>query len=171
MGVRWWDKKEVKVSSYRRFEKRIYIPLPDEPARIKLFQKHVGSTQNSLNYNDFATFASMTDGYSGADISIIVREALMEPIRKVQTSTHFKLVSGPSPTDPKVIVKDLYTPCPPSDKKGFEMKWMDIPDDKLLLPSVSSRDILKAISRIRPTVSPEECEKLIKFSKEFGGDL
>lgn len=30
--------------------------------------------------------------YSGADISIVVRDALMEPVRKVQTATHFKVI-------------------------------------------------------------------------------
>ena len=30
--------------------------------------------------------------YSGADIGLVAREALMAPVRKVQTATHFKKV-------------------------------------------------------------------------------
>lgn len=30
--------------------------------------------------------------YSGADINIVVRDALMQPVRKVQQATHFKKV-------------------------------------------------------------------------------
>jgi len=30
--------------------------------------------------------------YSGADIGVVVRDALMEPVRKVQRATHFKKV-------------------------------------------------------------------------------
>ena len=32
------------------------------------------------------------DRYSGADISIVVRDAMMQPVRKVQQATHFKQV-------------------------------------------------------------------------------
>lgn len=31
--------------------------------------------------------------YSGSDIAVVVRDALMQPVRKVQTATHFKRVS------------------------------------------------------------------------------
>ena len=36
--------------------------------------------------------ANRTDGFSGADVSILVRDALMQPVRKVQSATHFKKV-------------------------------------------------------------------------------
>lgn len=78
---------------FRRFEKRIYIPLPEEHARSSMFKLHLGTTPNSLSESDFITLGKKTDGYSGADISIIVRDALMQPVRKVQSATHFKRVS------------------------------------------------------------------------------
>lgn len=77
----------------RRFEKRIYIPLPEAPARGKMFRLHLGNTPHELTDADFQKLADVTNGYSGADIAICVREALMSPIRKVQTATHFKKVS------------------------------------------------------------------------------
>ena len=57
-----------------------------------MFKLHLGSTPNSLTESDFNTLGKKTDGYSGADISIIVRDALMQPVRKVQSATHFKRV-------------------------------------------------------------------------------
>ncbi len=75
-----------------RFEKRIYIPLPEQHARSAMFKLHLGSTPNSLNEDDFVTLGKKTGGYSGADISIVVRDALMQPIRKVQSASHFKKV-------------------------------------------------------------------------------
>ena len=77
-----------------RFEKRIYIPLPEEPARAQMFRLHLGNTPHSLSEPDLRQLARKTDGYSGADISIIVRDALMQPVRKVQSATHFKKVEA-----------------------------------------------------------------------------
>ena len=37
--------------------------------------------------------SSSNNRYSGADIGVCVRDALMEPVRKVQRATHFKNVS------------------------------------------------------------------------------
>lgn len=75
--------------------------------------------------------------YSGADISIVVRDALMQPVRKVQMATHFKKVRGPSRTNADVIVDDLLTPCSPGSPGAIEMSWVDVPSDKLLEPAVT----------------------------------
>jgi vacuolar protein-sorting-associated protein 4 len=41
---------------------------------------------------DFEELGRRSDGYSGADIGVLVRDAIMVPIRKVQQATHFKQV-------------------------------------------------------------------------------
>ncbi len=75
--------------------------------------------------------------YSGADISIVVRDALMQPVRKVQTATHFRKVRGPCRKDPNVIVDDLLTPCSPGHPDAIEMTWMEVDGDKLYEPPVT----------------------------------
>lgn len=47
----------------RRFEKRIYIPLPDEHARLVMFKLHLGNTFHEINDDDLKTLAARTDGY------------------------------------------------------------------------------------------------------------
>ena len=78
----------------RRFERRIFIPLPDVQARTKMFELNVGETPNDLTHKDFKALGEMTEGYSGSDIAIAVRDALMEPIRKLRMATHFKPVES-----------------------------------------------------------------------------
>jgi vacuolar protein-sorting-associated protein 4 len=152
----------------RRFEKRIYIPLPEAPARSSIFKIHIGNTPNSLTEDDFRVLGQKTEGFSGADVSIVVRDALMQPVRKVQTATHFRKVSGPSRSDPNVIVHDLLTPCSPGTPGAIEMSWMDVPGDKLLEPVVSMSDMLRSLATSRPTVNAEDMTKLEKFKNDFG---
>lgn len=152
----------------RRFEKRIHIPLPEEGARRHMFELHMGNTATSVSGRDMATLAQKTDGYSGADIGIVVREALMMPIRKVQMATHFKKVSGPSPTDPSVIADDLLTPCGPREPGAIEMTWMDVPSDKLLEPKVTLSDFLKSLQNTRPTVNSADLKRFEDFTNDFG---
>ncbi|KTG06628.1 hypothetical protein cypCar_00019255 [Cyprinus carpio] len=152
----------------RRFEKRIYIPLPEEHARGFMFKLNLGSTPTSLTESDFMTLGKKTDGYSGADISVIVRDALMQPVRKVQSATHFKRARGPSRNDPNVIVDDLLTPCSPGDPQAIEMTWMEVDGEKLLEPIVSMSDMLRSLANTKPTVNEQDLEKLKKFTEDFG---
>ena len=46
-----------------RFEKRIYIPLPESMARSEIFKIHVGNTPNNLTQQDFKELGLRTEGY------------------------------------------------------------------------------------------------------------
>jgi len=76
----------------RRFDKRIYIPLPEAPARSHMFKVHLGDTPNSLTEKDFGDLGQLTAGFSGSDVSVVVKDVLMQPIRLLREATHFKKV-------------------------------------------------------------------------------
>jgi len=59
----------------RRFERRIYISLPDESTRKGLVQKLCGTTPNNLDEDDFTDLGKVSEGFSGSDISTLVRDA------------------------------------------------------------------------------------------------
>ncbi|KAG0299434.1 Vacuolar protein sorting-associated protein 4 [Linnemannia gamsii] len=153
----------------RRFEKRIYIPLPDAHARARMFELNVGKTPCLLTVQDYQHLGQITEGYSGSDIAIAVRDALMMPIRKVQASTHFKWVDAPSRADPSRMTKHL-TPCSPGDPEALEMSWEDVEGDQLLEPSLGMTDFLKAVKSVRPTVSADDVTEHTKFTLEFGSE-
>lgn len=73
---------EIDPAMRRRFEKRIYVPLPDIEARKEIFRIHTDGVELAPDV-DFDKLAELTDGYSGADIALICREALMIPIREL----------------------------------------------------------------------------------------
>ncbi|KAE9550327.1 hypothetical protein FO519_006459 [Halicephalobus sp. NKZ332] len=152
----------------RRFEKRIYIPLPEVNARKDMFKLHIGNTDHNLNDEDFKLLASKTEGYSGHDISMVVRDALMQPVRKVQSATHFKRVSGPGRDNPEIIVHDLLTPCSPGDPGAVPMTWTDVPGEKLAEPILNMSDMLRSLMNTKPTVNSADLQKLDDFKKDFG---
>lgn len=63
-----------------RFDEKIYIPLPDEIARAKLFELKLKKvpTENI----DYAKMAKMTDGFNGADITEFCEKLKMKAIKK-----------------------------------------------------------------------------------------
>lgn len=65
----------------RRLEKRIYIPLPTEAGRKKLFELNLRSINIEKNV-DFDLLIKKSEHYSGADITVVCREASMMPMRK-----------------------------------------------------------------------------------------
>ena len=97
----------------RRFDKRIYIPLPEEPARAHMFKVHLGDTPHALSDGDFSELGRATGGFSGSDIAVLVKDVLFEPVRKTQDAQHFKAVEGPDGTP------GWFEPCSPGDPAGF----------------------------------------------------
>mmetsp|Transcript_13615 Transcript_13615/g.22770 ORF Transcript_13615/g.22770 Transcript_13615/m.22770 type:complete len:370 (+) Transcript_13615:486-1595(+) len=73
-----WDLDEALR---RRLEKRIYIPLPDRQARVELFKVNLRGIAVSPDV-DFEKLADTTDGFSGADITSICRDASMMIMRR-----------------------------------------------------------------------------------------
>ncbi|XP_052062075.1 vacuolar protein sorting-associated protein 4B-like isoform X1 [Mytilus californianus] len=147
----------------KRLNKRVLVPLPDEEARRQIFIKNVKPLKNDVKAEDYLTFANKTDGYTGADICIIVRDAAMAPVRKIQNASHFKKVQGQSLTDPDVVVDDLLTPCASQDSMAIEMSWLDVPEDKLSEPTVTTDDILKSLNASKPSIDEEYLQKLNDF--------
>jgi len=142
----------------RRFEKRIYIPLPGPEARRQMFQLHVGSTPNELTSKDYRLLADKTDGYTGSDIAIVVRDALMQPVRKVISATHFKRIG------------DKWTPCSPGDPTAVEKSWSEVESDSLQEPPLRLNDFLKSLESVRPTVTESDIKRHDEWTKESGND-
>jgi len=75
-----------------RFDRLIYVPAPDEETRLEIFKVHTKSMP--LKGVSLDKLAKETDGYSGADIEALAREAALfalreDPKAKEITSKHF----------------------------------------------------------------------------------
>ncbi|MCK5344726.1 MAG: AAA family ATPase, partial [Candidatus Heimdallarchaeota archaeon] len=74
--------EHVDIAMRRRFEKRIYVQLPETEAREAVFRIHTKDVQLE-GIDDFSHLAEWTEGFSGADIALICREAIMAPLREL----------------------------------------------------------------------------------------
>lgn len=68
-----------------RFDEKIYIPLPDRPARLKLLDIYLGKRPLAEDVR-FESLADELDGYSGADIRYISDRAAVIPFMAAAAS-------------------------------------------------------------------------------------
>ena len=123
----------------RRFEKRVYIPLPNEKGRMQLFNLNLQKIEVDKNIN-YDKLVKLTDGYSGADICNVCREASFMPMRR-------ELLANKGRRVEELVVDQNFK-------------------SKIRAPIVMS-DFEKAISNISKSVSQKDLEVYDKWTKEF----
>ena len=123
----------------RRFEKRVYIPLPNEKGRLQLFNLNLKKIEVDKNIN-YDKLVKLTDGYSGADISNVCREASFMPMRRELLANKGRKIED--------LVND----------QEFRAK---------IRAAISMPDFEKAIGNISKSVSAKDLEVYDKWTKEF----
>lgn len=73
-----WD---IDEALRRRLEKRIYIPLPNDEGRLALLKINLRDVKLADDV-DLTKTAKLLDGYSGADITNVCRDASMMSMRR-----------------------------------------------------------------------------------------
>ena len=143
----------------RRFEKKIYIPLPDYEARLALVRLKTKGTPSNLTEQDIQEIARLTEGYSGADMNILARDAAMAPVNRFQQATDFVEYQG-----------QLY-PCNPGTPNSIHTTVLEMTPDqlaKLQPPALTIEDFRGSIKKVRPSVSPKDLIRFEEWTKEFG---
>lgn len=99
-----------------RFDRIIYMPLPNKDERRDIFEKYLGKEVcEKVNCNKLA---EITEGYTGADIAAICREAKMNVLRDIIRGNNRELTEEdlmnaymkvkPSVKNKQKLGKDLY---------------------------------------------------------------
>ncbi|XP_074642561.1 fidgetin-like protein 1 isoform X2 [Tubulanus polymorphus] len=73
--------QEIDEAARRRFVKRLYIPLPEKTARQQIILNLLCNQTYHLSDLQIETIATRSQGYSGADMANLCREAALGPIR------------------------------------------------------------------------------------------
>ena len=175
---------QIDSAIRRRFEKRVYIPLPEAGPRTVMLKLHMGDTPNNLTDADLDRLGKLTEGASGADIKVLVKEAMMEPIKRCQQAKQFT-----KDADGNYMPCDRYPNCaycppklstdPPnmdytcSHCGALRMTLWDIPTEecpKLQCPQVTIKDFEKVLRHAFSTVSADELKRYADWTAMFGQD-
>ncbi|XP_060896872.1 fidgetin-like protein 1 [Labrus mixtus] len=112
--------QEIDEAARRRLAKRLYIPLPEATARWQIVTNLMAREKNQLVDSELESVVTATEGFSGADMTQLCKEAALGPIRSIQLS------------DIATITADEVRPIIYSD---FQEAL------KTVRPSVSSKDL------------------------------
>ena len=146
----------------RRFEKRIYISLPDEEARIYLLRNKLKGLDENLSDEDLKHVSSKTQGYSGSDLEVLAKDAAMEPLRFAQDTRKFKKVTKEDGKVGYMPIKDGHA--------DFNGSVYDLPQHSLVLPPLTKYDLLSSLERSKPSVADGDLKGFKKWHKEFGSE-
>jgi vacuolar protein-sorting-associated protein 4 len=122
-----------------------------------MLKRGMKDNKHTLTDQDFDEFAKRTENFSGSDIAILVRDAVYEPVRRLQTATKFKQVDG------------KYVPCRPGED-GEPGNWMSFPKDKVDIGLITREDFDSALKRTKPSVDQTQLKEYEEFTQTFGQD-
>ncbi|MEM4912473.1 MAG: CDC48 family AAA ATPase, partial [Metallosphaera sp.] len=120
-----------------RFDRLIYVPPPDKKARLEILKVH---TKNVPLAEDVSLeeLAEKTEGYTGADLEALVREATM------------------------LVLRNKYLECSKigdSTKRDECMKSVEV--------KVSMKDFLEALKVVQPSLTKADIERYERLAKEL----
>ncbi|GKT27550.1 ATPase, AAA family protein [Aduncisulcus paluster] len=133
---------ELDFALLRRLEKRIYIPLPDEPSRKSLLHRLLSGRVRPGVVDSVDKVAEKTDGYSASDLVTLAKEAAICPVRRFMG----KLESIDSHIDAVPYL-------PGSDDVGLATGKEESSGGILVDLGVEKEDLELALKRSKPAAS------------------
>lgn len=79
--------EDVDEALLRRFHARICVGPPAHASRIALLKSFMATVKHDLSIKQFDAIADATEGWSGADIEALCREAALAPVRTLLSAS------------------------------------------------------------------------------------
>lgn len=127
-----------------RLDQLIYIPLPDVPSRVSIFKAVLRKTPIAPNIS-FEFLASLTDGFSGADVTELCQRATKSAIREAIEAEEQR----------RALMKDN----PDEDENMMEV------DDPV--PTITRKHFEEALASARTSVTSYDLDRFEQFRKKF----
>ena len=160
----------LETTFLSKFQKKIYIPLPDFEAKKQILKLNMKNIPNTLTEEQIEDIIKETNPLLGGEIASLTGEASFYPFKKCMESEYFKKIPGINGK------KFNYVPCTENEPGAIKMKLNEIPKEEisfLLPPKVEYQDFINADKRYTckgmgyPSFM-RDIEKLKEFTKKFG---
>lgn len=147
---------ELDTAFLRRFQKRVYLPLPDLPARIALLALKVKEAKEcvELSADDLAQLAARLESFSGSDIAAVFADALFEPVREVMRATLWAR-SGEAG----------WVPASAAGPSTVAATLQELPPAEVHARPVQLADFLAVLPRNTPTADAGEVARHNEFAR------
>lgn len=83
-----------------------------------------------------------------------------EPIRKLQSATHFKEINVQGYT--------MWTPCTPDEDGAKEMKFSQIDPKRIDIPPITISDFQSCLQKFAPSLDKKDLAEYEEFTKLYG---
>jgi vacuolar protein-sorting-associated protein 4 len=150
----------------RRFNRRIYIPLPSIDDRHRLLQYCISFNENDvgpvIDNEALWKVAERTVNFSGSDINNLIKAAYAHTIRLIVTATHFK-ASGTTKENFYII------PCSATDEGARPLIYQNIKDkSKIKSPAITLEHIILSLDKIKSAVNPDTLNRYETWTELYG---
>jgi vacuolar protein-sorting-associated protein 4 len=151
-----WD---IDEAMRRRFQKRIYIPLPDQETRSQLLRIKLKGVGCRITREQGMSIVKSTEGFSGSDINNMFKQANMNPVSRCEKATHYKKI--------QINDQELHTPCNSNDPGALPMCMDDVPT-KIHPPTLTYDDLMDSLKSSTSSVEASQIERFDLFTEQFG---
>ncbi|MFP3399959.1 CDC48 family AAA ATPase [Acidianus sp.] len=134
-----------------RFDRLIYVPPPDKIARLEILKVHTRNVPLAEDVN-LETIAEKTEGYTGADLEAVVREATMLMLREVSAVCEQK--SREACTKDGKFVEECYNKEMGNCMNNFSGK-------------VTMKHFEEALKIVSPSITKADIERYERLAKEL----
>lgn len=164
--------EQLDNAMLRRFDRRIYIPLPGALARREMFEKafkHLFPEQTKDQDQQKSNLQKLVDSseyYSASDIDLVTKEAYYRPLREAELSRRFLKSTNEQGVD-------TYQAVDTSHKHVGEIHTTlyDLPKKAILvLRDVKFEDVMQALTTSKSSVSQQTLINFKNFTVLYGMD-
>lgn len=160
-----WD---IDPAMRRRFERRVYIPLPERIDRSRIITKFLQESDLLLDPDQIDTILASTDGFSCHDISIAIKEVRQQPLRRLMKETHYFRNK-----DTQKLIPAAGSTVPPENHELVELTcWGGIKESDLDITNrqfhVTAADVMDVFAIAKPSVSQASLKQYEEFTRLYG---